>query len=336
MTVVQATAPAKAILSGEYAVLTGAPAIALALGRLARVTVRPAEGRSVARHHTLTAPGFRDGRWRFRVGADGNFAWLDEQPERDTFRLLETVWRCVRPTPDTALSIELDTREFHDERGRKFGLGGSAALTVATAAALLEASDTGGSVLPIADDAHRAFQGGHGSGVDIAAAFHGGVVEFRRGAGTVRRTWPDELSYRIFWSGRPADTRDRIERAGGGSGARSASELTAASQVVASAIADGSGSVLMRALRDYVDCLGAFDLDRGLGIFEAGHRELAAYAAARDDVIYKPCGAGGGDIGIAVSGSAAAIEDVAARAGACGFVELDVAIERQGVCVRVA
>jgi phosphomevalonate kinase len=47
----------------------------------------------------------------------------------------------------------------------------------------------------------------------------------------------------------------------------------------------------------YIDALRQFSVDHDLGIFDAGHEELTD-AAMADGLIYKPAGAGGGDIGV--------------------------------------
>jgi phosphomevalonate kinase len=74
MTIVTASAPGKAVLSGEYVVLDGAPAIATALDRRARITLT-----SVAQEcHSITAPGYLEGTWRFRQDRNGDFIWLDD------------------------------------------------------------------------------------------------------------------------------------------------------------------------------------------------------------------------------------------------------------------
>jgi phosphomevalonate kinase len=54
---------------------------------------------------------------------------------------------------------------------------------------------------------------------------------------------------------------------------------------------------LIAEYRDYCQQLLKFSVDHELGIFDAGHAELWRAASAAG-LIYKPCGAGGGDIGI--------------------------------------
>jgi len=55
-----------------------------------------------------------------------------------------------------------------------------------------------------------------------------------------------------------------------------------------------------RVLSEYIAYIGVlrqFSVDHDLGIFDAGHEELTD-AAMVSNLVYKPAGAGGGDIGI--------------------------------------
>ena len=88
---VTASAPGKAVLSGEYAVLGAAPALSMALNRRATATIRAIEGDC----HRVSAPGFLDGEFRFRVSPDGRFDWQFPPPATCAFELLEAVWRQV-------------------------------------------------------------------------------------------------------------------------------------------------------------------------------------------------------------------------------------------------
>ena len=159
MTVV-ASAPGKIVLSGEYAVLDGGPAISMAVDRRAVVTMedRP-EGQC-----DLSTPGFEG---------------------KDKYRIVDAVCGGSRP----AKNIVMDTRAFTED-GEKTGIGSSAALTVALVACLRESDDVLGKSLL----AHRAFQGGKGSGVDVATAVRGGLVEFEMQSQSVTSlAWPSGL-----------------------------------------------------------------------------------------------------------------------------------------------
>jgi len=210
------------------------------------------------------------------------------------------------------------------------------AITVATSAALSALCDYDLSVAQLAGAAHRAFQDGRGSGVDVATACNGGLVRFTRGGPGKAGTWPDSLDVRILWSGTVADTGERIASLGDESGSGTAKALARSARDVDDALCTGTADSVLGVLREYVDALSAFDLDHQLGIFEAGHRQLADYARSAGDVVYKPCGAGGGDIGMAISASSSALDEFIRYAGQMQFSTIDAVLDEQGVLVEVA
>ncbi|HEY5641942.1 MAG TPA: hypothetical protein VIS31_03625 [Woeseiaceae bacterium] len=282
-----ASAPGKVVLSGEYAVLDGAAAVVMAVTRRAAVTIRPGAGDA----SIVRAPGFTRRPGRFVVMPDG-LRWLDGAGD---FPLLDAAFAAAQWDTATSLDIELDTRAFIDrETGKKIGLGSSAALMVALITALRAST----SILPVALSAHRAFQHGAGSGVDIAAACTGGLLEYRMDGASVRAlAWPDGLVCRVIWTGVPADTREKLARLVESRRSASRDELAAAADALATAWRTGSSNAVLAGLPDYVDALQRFDVDHDLGIFDAGHGRLAALA--RDaGLVYKPAGAGGGDVGV--------------------------------------
>ncbi|MEI6873951.1 MAG: hypothetical protein WCL50_02345 [Spirochaetota bacterium] len=83
--------------------------------------------------------------------------------------------------------IRLDSSAFFAPDGRKKGFGSSAAIAVGLVAALLRLRGLAGAeleaaIFPAALAAHRASQGGRGSGYDVAASRFGGVGVFSGGA----------------------------------------------------------------------------------------------------------------------------------------------------------
>ena len=108
---ITATAPGKVVLSGEYVVIEGAPAIAAAINRRVRVTVAQNPGD----HHSITAPGYLDGTWHFRLNKSGGFAWRERLPEPATFSLFEEILKCFDTAHWPALSVSIDSQEFYDK-----------------------------------------------------------------------------------------------------------------------------------------------------------------------------------------------------------------------------
>ena len=330
MTNAVASAPGKVVLCGEYAVLDGAPAICMAVNRRARARVAVAD----ADVQTVRACGYFEGEWQFQTTGDGGFKWLGREPPAGSFDLL----REVRNTMgiDGNFDIGMDTAELLDPAsGSKLGLGSSAALTVALVTAMSDLTNRAGCEAEDAAEAHRRLQHGRGSGVDVAASLAGGVIEYRTQDSGARQsiTWPAGLEYALLWSGRPADTREKLTkfdqaRKGRHSGTSSV-QLCQASEAAAACWAAGETVELLAALRRYTDALMQFDVDHDLGIFDAGHHELADAAAERN-LVYKPCGAGGGDVGVVFATDKAAVAKFTDLAAESGYRLLDVSLEVSG------
>ncbi len=323
MTLVSASAPGKVVVAGEYAVLDGAPAVAMAVDRRAIVNMRPVAGPT----HTVTAPGYLDGEWRFEW-ADGNLRWLDELPAAGSMHLLECVFAECAWDPANTVEITIDSRALHDPASaQKLGFGSSAAVAVSLAAACRLTSGAGVVVDDAGERAHRRFQSNRGSGVDIAAAMSGGVIRFTRNAPPERLAWPEGLHYRLYWSGTPASTLAKIER----SPNTEEGSLRAAADAVAAVWERGDVEEILSAMSTFTRALQAFDAATGTGVFAAGHAELCRVGNDVPGLVYKPCGAGGGDVGIAIAGDEAALQSFDAMAMASGFSVLDVSMDPRGV-----
>ncbi len=331
---ITATAPGKTVLSGEYAVLQNAPAIATAIDRRVRVTVSESPGE----YHSISAPGYLEGNWSFRLSEEGKLVWRERSPGPSAFSLVEQVWKSFDTAQWPALSLVVDTEEFVDAAtGLKLGLGSSAAVSVAFTAALQSYcaldSDTG----KMAMDSHRRFQGGQGSGVDVAASLQGGVIEYRRaGAESRQLGWPAGLHYRYLWSGRASVTAQKLAMLGKCREQVAESDsmklLSETAENVAAAWSLGDSRQTLESFPAYIDALGQFSIDHDLGVFDAGHEDLV-HLATDNGIVYKPCGAGGGDIGIVLAASEAPINQFCEQAHQQGFRSLDIALEVEGVLI---
>jgi phosphomevalonate kinase len=101
---------------------------------------------------------------------------------------------------------------------------------------------------------------------------------------------------------------------------------------VASAWGSGSAQKVLLEYRDYIRVLREFSDDHGLGIFDAGHAEMTAAAEAAG-LVYKPCGAGGGDVGIVLSSRVESIAEFVDRAKEQSFRHLAISADPLGVQV---
>jgi phosphomevalonate kinase len=331
MTPVLVSAPGKAIVSGEYAVLAGAPAISMALDRRASVRIAAATDD----YHRVATPGYREGEWRFRWSPDGKLEWQDRLPPQG-LGLVEHAWMTTVAEELPPLAISVDTTAFSDrESGSKLGLGSSAAAMTALVVALSQFAEQQEFAGVLSTRAHAALQGGLGSGVDIATSLRGGVIEYRANeyAEAAHLSWPGDLLYRVLWSGQPADTSIHLSRLNTGNpSGRSWVLLSESANNVAAAWKGGRVGDILEAISEYTTSLKMFDREHVLGIFNAGHKEVCDQAEDRG-VAYKPCGAGGGDIGIVFGTDSAAVNSFCEKTSEYGFVELPVALDVTGVSV---
>ena len=89
------------------------------------------------------------------------------------------------------------------------------------------------------------------------------------------------------------------------------------------------------ALNAYADALKALDKAAGLGVYSPPHL-VAERLASACGMVYKPCGAGGGDVGLAVADSPEPLPRFLALAEARGFTVLNLETAPRGVQVENA
>lgn len=288
--IVTASAPGKLVLSGEYAVLDGAPAICMAINRRARAAVVDIAGKI----SEVSVSGYSNETCQFQVSGE-RLQWLDE---REPVGVVDSVWRAANFAQSSGREINLDSTEFFDTMTqRKIGIGSSAAITVALCAATHNSANID-VLTPLAQRAHSNLQAGAGSGADIACSLHGGVIEYRMaGTSVVPLSWPEDLAYRLLWTGVAASTRDKLAQLDASVSKPSRARLADASEAIATAWKSSDAQQIIAGYRDYCEHLHEFSSDHDLGIFDAGHEELWR-AANVAGLTCKPCGAGGGDVGV--------------------------------------
>ncbi|HSH43420.1 MAG TPA: hypothetical protein VK973_14965 [Arenicellales bacterium] len=345
MVKVTASAPGKLVLIGEYAVLEGAPALVMAVDRRVRVSLRPGREDCIS----VSAPGLVERGGRFRVDASGPH-WLAGNAE--DFRLVTHIAASLAADggwPGGGLEMTLDSSELIEQvdgAARKLGLGSSAALTVALCLALgyYGASHQQGDALPALEtlvNIHAGFQGRRGSGLDVAASLLGGVIEYSRAGPPVAVPGkiPDDVAMVFVWSGREASTGgflagvDEWRRHHPSQYRRRMATLA---DLASAAVVAGRGNdaeEFLGCLDDYATALESLGRESGLDIVSAPHRRLRALAR-RCGVVYKPCGAGGGDIGIGVCRDREALAGFRSALAPADFQPLSLNIEREGATAR--
>jgi len=256
-------------------------------------------------------------------------------------------------THDDAPSVELraalevapkvDVSSLY-EGTSKLGLGSSAAALVAALGVRLaeRGSDLADpavreTIFARARSAHAAAQGG-GSGVDIAASVHGGVLEYRLKGDRAERTpveLPPGLHVSAFFSGtsaRTSELRGRVDALRERSPrlhAECMDALEDAAERAAVAVRGGDGKGFLSACHDTARGLEALGRAADAPIVRESAKELLVLASLEGAVFF-PSGAGGGDVFVFV-GVAPPSEPFKASAERLAWKSVPFGIDRCGV-----
>jgi phosphomevalonate kinase len=308
-------APGKIFLVGEYAVLEEGPAVLAAISRHAVAQYLP--------------------------GLDPMSEIVGESVKRAKAELGEA------SSALPAGSVLVNTDGFR-QGDVKIGLGSSAATAVATVGAVFESAGISvaqnrDKIFAIALAAHHAAQGEQGSGADVAAAAHGGLIRVERHASNVPTveplTPPSSLHLVVFWTGAAVSTAAMID----GVKKFAKKDPTAYRQIIenlgeiagrfVAEIRAGNATGAVEAAGRYGRRLAVLGTAASVPIV-TGPFTRAADVAKELGGIAKPSGAGGGDIGVGMFATPEAAR-LFARALPKPLVPLDVDMDRDGVRRRV-
>lgn len=338
MTAVHGSAPGKLFITGEYAVLDQAPALLTAVDVRAHCRLEP----SGSMQWRIQTPPISSVPCRLRVEGDC-LHWEDEP-----VRLFEAAWQALDETRRRVLAAQgwnvvLDSSAFFLKE-RKLGLGSSAATLVALLGALWRAS---GELPPEAEafeaaaKAHAGWQGA-GSGADISVALVGGTLLYRRNPRIAAPVaLPEALALVPVWTGQAASTGDFLARLAvfeQSSPDVFRERFAVLEQHAEAAALAVSGGELQEFTEAFTDCgaaMRALGDAAGLDIWSAAHREIAACVDVAGG-FYKPSGAGGGDIGLALlpRGDDAALQRLKSSLSSAGFTDLPLRFGARGLHVE--
>jgi len=301
------SAPGKILLCGEYVVLDGAQAIVMAVNRRAYGHVS------------------------------------NEAQELSPF--LAAVRDQVEDTTEIDRMV-IDTSELYDDAGVKLGLGSSAAATVVATAISLETSDRP-LIHEVAHRAHRIAQearGSRGSGADVAAAVHGGILIVQQQPDNedaplkFQRTFlPPELSLICVWTGNPADTPSLVARVRELRAERPDDYATVAARIAGAAARTveafgktGNAQRVVEALGAGGEAIEALGQAAGVELWTKAHSRIRGLIEPLGATV-KPTGAGGGDIALIALADPEAEDEVRERLRSGGIEPMDLSVDRNGV-----
>lgn len=347
-----ASAPGKLVLLGEYVVLEGAPALVAAMDRRAEARFVP----HAEPFWSICAP---------TLGAQGQYHL---QPDKTlaprgepvlALRFAEAVLRHTLAQPRAKLpfgALTLETHQFFAD-GQKLGLGSSAAISCACWQVLRAASLPGddAQAAPMTDrrrqgplatlqELHHTVQGGVGSGIDIAASLWGGIIRFQRDAQSptpqvARMQALQNMVIVPVFSGHAAATAPLLKAFARLKAERpnvywqQCETLAVLANAGAEFWALGHVSALLTVVDQVHEALRQLGREIGAAIVTPEHDAIAKIAR-RAGASYKPSGAGGGDLGIAVCPTRQVAGRVTAKLRAQGMVPVPMALGAHGVSVE--
>ena len=330
---IRARTPGKLVILGEYVVLSGAPALVMAVDHHCSARIGPSpDSRCHLEIRTATSQALA-----FAAGTASGVGLVD---------LIVGETRAEdRPGAWSGL---LDSSAFFSA-GRKIGLGSSAAALVAWAgawAAFARSNGAAGAPGPSVErlvELHRAFQGGAGSGLDVAASLTGGVLSYELDARRMPHIssvqLPNSVGFAGIFAGSPASTPDLVahyhawESAQPAAAAKLKRALGRTAELGRRAAREGNTDDFLAAVAEYGEGLDSLGKAMGAEIVTAEHRRIAR-AAADFGVVYKTSGAGGGDVGLALAVDPENLSAFTQAVAQMGFRVVELTIDEQGLIVE--
>lgn len=283
------SAPGKAFLMGEYAVLEGVPAYVTAIGVRAYAMAPQAGERAQLQSSFVSAA--------VRAAAK----------------------HCGVSFEDLAPHCPVVRNGAFRMGARKLGLGSSAAVTVSVLSYLLHLKDRSPEdpqeLLALALAAHKEAQGGVGSGGDVAASVLGGLLRVSS-QGFESQPWPENLHVAFVDAGQPASTESLVRRVQAAREQNQAAyeaaleELKRGSELFSEQIHAGTvdGAALVEAVRAHNRGLARLGAFSGAVILTPAIESILETAESFN-VAAKPSGAGGGDLVVGMSTDRSALDE---------------------------
>lgn len=321
---------------GEYVVLDGAPALVAAVDRHAECRVSPHLDGDDTRLVVRTS--LSDQTWLLRDREGQVFS-----DARKEFALINAVRQTLQeedvPLPTSGATLFFDsTRLSQDD---KLGLGSSAAIAATATVALSDtdywSADDASTIFELTQRAHQKFQGGLGSGSDIAAACLGGVLRMQKGCEPRRINGPPVYPL-VIYTGYAANTADfvRAVRA-----AQDRPNVRAALDTMAHHATRGASAFEAHDQAEFLDAIRSFH--KAEVLLTAASNVPVVTEEIADIVDFmetfggaaKASGAGGGDIVIAFfptqESQRVAAQRAEKHAAKHGWAVIPLAVEARGV-----
>jgi phosphomevalonate kinase len=263
-------------------------------------------------------------------------------------KLIRSKNRAIQPA-----KIEINTNDFYSaHQQNKYGFGSSAAITVALTKALLSSTDllsefTEQKFFQIAFQIHRKAQNNLGSGIDVAASVYGNVLTYQlseengllNGNCQLQDLWK-ELYVIPIWAGHSTSTREMVRNVDAFKESspqifdRIMNDLIKCSEKGCVSYIEKDKIALYESINEFNRILSDLGKQSRTPIISEAHSRLIDLVT-NESTVYKPSGAGGGDIGVAFCDSPDALENIKQILKNSEFRVLDIGIAKKGVTFSI-
>jgi phosphomevalonate kinase len=352
----QIKVPGKLILIGEYAVLEGADSLVASVDRYVTIDISDSE----QEYWTITSNLSADS-LTYVINQSGKLIPQENQSSEYLSRMdfvIDIINHICEKISKNGVNIKpfdlnIDTSQFYiDENQNKLGLGSSAALTVSlilSIAYLFEKKSklfaNSYELFRLACDIHFRAQGNRGSGIDIAASIYGGINIYNIHSiekEDKNRLKPvsvlDNLFILPIWTGVSASTSDFLSKLDEyrlifeTEYQDMMSRLIFLSEAGCQAYIEKNCSDFLDIVHDYYQVLKNISSKSKIPIISDIHNKIEMIVRSNGG-IYKPSGAGGGDIGLAFSDSQLTLDKVKKELAHHRIGTLSIGISTDGVIV---
>ena len=341
------SSPGKIVLCGEYAVLHGAPAIVAALDLRVIVRVRLSNSSHWICTSSIYPTAYIDPVKLRSVTHDVN---VQPQLGKLLHCVLSVLPIQIFDALPPNLSLDIDSSALYLGHA-KLGVGSSAACIVALLATLLSLSSSIHFDLNKLKDRHYLhqlsyqantnFQQRLGSGLDIAASIYGGTIIYNKDTPFSVKTFtlPSELFIAFYFVGNSASTTTLLAKYKQWLELQKDNAIVETLKCTAAHLASVPNPVAGRyfdLFSKFSDSLLALDKVSGLGIFSKEHLLMHNLSTSLD-LVYKTCGAGGGDVGMGLSMDKAILSKFSEKVkNSLNIAELKASLDNLGVCIHGA
>ena len=325
---VEASAPGKIFLSGEYLAIEGSLATVLPTIQRAKIIIEESKSSTNILYSLPLDKSFA-----FDVNDSFDIEWLDDNP-MDMGLFIEKAIVLMQIKPTTT-RFTIDTTDFYFQR-RKIGIGSSSAISSALIKAINKYFDIKQTHEMIIDNAlnlHNSKQDSLGSGLDvIASSLDSGLIECdakkaRQGKWTMLE-WPSDLLIKGVITSDESNTKEMIKKYLKGHAKNK--EFFLALKIDADQILEElslswqskDSESILALMKQYNILMQQLDEKYHLGIYTEEHKALANITT-KLGLIYKPSGAGGGDLGLILTDNEMKLEQLIAKLKDNDFQTLD-------------